>query len=396
MLVSCRMGNGDSRTLFRDQVHQLLNSENCECSGLFLFPESLEDVLSMLPLSDVRMLQTRRPGHLQQVADKALEVLEQLKDEKEQTHAVNAARVLCRVLAATSAQPLWWGRERRALRLLSILVYYQLDPGRKPVVDVQKLLLVTVSCSLAGVQPDLWRWVLCAGSIPSTDNLFERLLLGATEPLSLWWSRLQDVELRETTLLVLLALLDFHPRNAEGELREVARIMLENGELRHNNSFEESLASFSRPDWLEQVTKGLLGAVRNHSDVKNAVLPTRRLPFQAETLLLLARLLRHNGIFLTYFSQQPTAVELLRPMLELMAGGEDGVVAAGCACLLRLCSQQVFSTALRTLHQDRSPAPWALFTGSHGDLLVIGICHVIIAQQELVLREHLTAVLANS
>lgn len=390
------MGNGDSRTLFRDQVHQLLNSEDCDCSGLFLFPESLEDVLCMLPLSDVRVLQTKRPGHLQQVIDKALEVLEQLKDEKEQTSAVNAARVLCRVLAATSALPLWWGRERRGLRLLSILVYYQLDPGHKPAIDVQKLLLVTVSCSLADTQPDLWRWVLCAGSIPSTDNLFERLLLGATEPLPLWWSRLQDVELRETTLLVLLALLDFHPRHSEGELREVARIMLENGELRESNSFEENLALFSRPDWLEQVTRGLYGAVRNHCDAKNAVLPTRRLPFQAETLLLLSRLLRLNNVFLTYFSQQPTAVELLRPMLELMAGGEVGVVAAGCSCLLRLCSQPAFLNALLTLHQDRSPAPWALFTGSHGDLLVVGVCHAIIEQQELVLREHLAAVLVNS
>ena len=390
------MGNGDSRTLFRDQVHQLLNSENCECSGLFLFPENLEDVLSMLPISDVQMLQMKRPSNLQQVTDKALEVLEQLKDEKDQTPAVNAARVLCRILATTSTSPLWWGRERRGLRLLNILVYYQLDPGRKPALDVQKLLLVTASCSIAGSQPDLWRWVLCAGSIPSTDNLFERLLLGATEPLTSWWSRLYEVELRETTLLVLLALLDFRPRNAEGELNEPAQTLLENGELSLTNIFAENLASFNRPDWLNHVTRGLLGAVLNYCDVKNAVLPTRQLPFQAEALLLLTRLLRNNSVFLDYFSQQPTAVSILRPVLELMTGGETGVVAAGCACLLRLCTVQVFLVALHAQYLDRSSAPWVLFTGSYADLLVVGICHVIREHEELVLREHLAAILANS
>ena len=391
------MGNGDSRTLFRDQVHQLLNNSEYDCSGLFLFPESLEDVITMLPLSDVQVLQSKSPRSLEQLTDKALELLEQQKDEKDQSTAVNAARVLCRVLGGTCSNSLWWGRERRALRLLSILVYYQLDPGHHPPFDIQYLLLVTMSCRLSdpvAAQSDFWRWVLCSGSIPSAENLFERLLLSAVESTG-WRNRHQVVQRRHISLLIFLALLDFRACKVEGDLSETAQLLLEGREMKPCNVFEENLANFTRPDWMQDVTRGLMDTLCNYAEFKNAVLPTLELPFYAETLLLLARLLRVNSSFLEHLCKSPRVVQILRPLLELMAEGEDGVVAAGCTCLLRLSIQEPFTSALSQVCVDRSPARWALFTGSYADLLVIAVCHILEERQELVLRKQLAGVLQN-
>ena len=69
------MGNSDSRTLFRDQVQQLVNTHLTAdtfdtWSGLFVFPETAEDVLSMFPASDVRMLISDHPWNIRLVIDK--------------------------------------------------------------------------------------------------------------------------------------------------------------------------------------------------------------------------------------------------------------------------------------------------------------------------------------
>ena len=446
------MGNSDSRTLFRDQVQQLVNShltaESFDTwSGLFVFPESCDDVLSMFPASDVRMLISDHPWNIRLVVDKALEILEGVKDADSSyalddfKHASNAARVLSRIVPVTFEAQVydfyrtWWGTERRGVRLLNATMGFLLEASRSLAlvpaqqvatdgrIDGLRLLLATVSEALfrqrteRDLRIEFWHWMLSSGGLPLSDALLTFTLHASFNhtPLKLEWlpyvSRLSDPTMSQFSLQLLLALVlyQFPEKRAvdtllsgTDECTVACREMLESRELTASNSAVLFLTAIENSDMLELIVSGVTRELRNYRDCRNTYLPgsMQQTATHIEVLYFLSCLLEHNDTFLTRFSSSASAV--LIPILDLLeeklpAEESSGILCAGIVVLLRLSTNREFCLSLNNACKEPLPVKWPVFIGSLGDALTIGICQLL---QECpnhchwLLRD-LTRVLAN-
>jgi len=450
------MGNSDSRTLFRDQVQQLVNAHLTAdtfdtWSGLFVFPESAEDVLSMFPASDVRMLISDHPWNIRLVVDKALEILEGVKEAdssyamEDFKHAGNAARILSRIVPVTLEAQVydfyrtWWGAERRGLRLLNAALGFALEASKalalapaqdlalEGQIDGLRLLLATVSEPLfrqrteRDVRVELWHWTLSSASLPLSSALLNFTLHSAfthTTPRLDWLpyvSRLRsesDELLSQLSLQVLLALLLYPSPEKRyvdllvagtDECSQACREMLGSRELVLSNALTTAIADIQDSDTLELVAAGVTRVLRNYRDCRNTYLPGSLRPAAThiEVIYFLYCLLEHNDNFLSELAK--TASSLLVPLLDVLedklpAEESSGLLCAGIVTLLRLSTSRDFCLSLNQPCTESTPVKWPVFTGSLADALVIGACQLIQGcpnHCHWLLRD-LTRVLANA
>lgn len=429
------MGNSDSRTLFRDQVQQLVNAHLTAdtfdtWSGLFVFPESAEDVLSMFPASDVRMLITDHPWNIRLVVDKALEILEGVKDAdssyalEDFKHASNAARILSRIVPVTLEAQVydfyrtWWSADRRGVRMLNAALGFVLEASKalslasaqdlalEGQIDGLRLLLATISEPLfrqrteRDIRVELWHWILSSTSLPLSSALMTFALhssFTSSIPKLDWLpyvSRLRSENsdlLSQLSLQVLLALL-FYPfpekRSVDllltgtDECSQACREMLESQELASSNAVITAITDILDLDTLELVASGVTRVLRNYRDCRNTYLPgsLRSVSTHIEVVYFLYCMLVHNDHFLSQFAKTATAI--LVPLLDILeekmpAEESSGILCAGIVALLRLSTDRDFCLSLNQPCTEPTPVKWPVFTGTLADALVLGICQLI-------------------
>ncbi|OMJ93912.1 hypothetical protein SteCoe_2961 [Stentor coeruleus] len=134
------MGNNDSRTIFRDQIQNLVNedipSEKFEYwDMLFSTSVSFSDVYTMIPDADITTLLTVRKGNFLRLLDYSVSILEDIVSTQDLSSAkiiagCTSCRILIRLLPYIAEDDnLMWNEDLKGIKLITTILRLMFVPN---------------------------------------------------------------------------------------------------------------------------------------------------------------------------------------------------------------------------------------------------------------------------
>ncbi|CAB4057947.1 Protein HID1 [Lepeophtheirus salmonis] len=413
------MGNADTKLNFRKAVIQLTTKTQVVESNDDSFWDqfwsdsvnNIQDVFALVPSAEIRALREEAPSNLATLCYKAVEKLVQAADSscrsaKEQIQVLNSVRLLTRLIPYIFEDPDWrgffWSKipdpegeqsdsgeksiplAHSMLNALCDLLFcpeFTVAPNKNTSRD--EVDDFTDSRFFGGDQSSSLennRWITY---FTSSDNrhalpLFTSLLniVCGYDPAGIIpYNHLLFNDTREETveaaLQVLIITLDQESGSIEDEPTNLT-----------DNLFLNYLSRIHREEDFSFILKGVTRLLMN--PLIQTYLPNsqRRVQFHQELLIFFWKFCEHNKKFLFYVLKSSDVLDILVPILHHLNDSRAdqskvGLMHIGVFILLLLSGERNFGVRLNKPYTATIPMDIPIFTGTHGDLLII-VFHKII------------------